>query len=103
AQLERDLLKDVIHLGGRPGVKSLAARNAGEFVQDALSLHAQRAADVAAAEDSNGVEYDVRFLQYSTQFVEGVTRVVILSVADQQQRAFRMGPALYALDSRIAL
>ena len=66
------------------------------------AFHAERAPHVATAENSNRVKHDVRFFQDSPQFIERVTRVIVLSIADQQQRALRMGAALHALDAEIA-
>ena len=55
SQLECDLLEDVVHLGGTSGKESLAAGNAGEFVEDALTFHAHGAAGVAAAQNPHSV------------------------------------------------
>src|SRR5262245_5148400 len=49
AQLERDLLEDVVHLCGAARIEGFAARHGRQFVQDTLAFHAQRAADIAAA------------------------------------------------------
>src|SRR5581483_10985682 len=101
-KLERNLLKNVIHLSATARIKSFAPRDARQLVQNPLALHAKRAADVAAAQNSNRVQHDVCFFEYAAQLVERVTRVVVLAVADQKQRALRMSTALNALDSQIA-
>src|SRR5206468_638913 len=43
-KFQRNLFKDVIHLSAAPGIKSFPARDTGEFIEDALAFHAQRAA-----------------------------------------------------------
>src|SRR6266478_402259 len=44
-KFQRNLLEDVIHLSSAARIESFAARDTGEFVQDALSFHAESAAD----------------------------------------------------------
>src|SRR6185503_4364354 len=79
-----------------------ASRNAGELVENALSLHAHGAARVAAAQDSDGVERHVRLFQELPQFVEGVPGIVILTVTNQQESALRVCSTLHFFDAEIA-
>src|SRR5437763_12251331 len=44
-KFQRDLFKDVIHLSATTWVKRLATGHSGEFIEDALAFHSQRAAD----------------------------------------------------------
>ena len=52
-QLQRNLLEDVVHLGRAARIKSLAARDAGQFVECALAFHTERTAHVAATQNAN--------------------------------------------------
>src|SRR5205085_613687 len=101
-KFQRDLFEDVIHLSAAARIERFTARHTGEFIEDALAFHSQCAANVAAAENTDRVKYHFGFFQDSAQFVEGVTRVIVLAVANQEQRALRVRASLYALDAEIA-
>src|SRR5204863_9892502 len=55
AQLKRDLLEDIVHLSTAARIESLSARHSRQFVEGALAFHAQRAAYVAAAKNSDRI------------------------------------------------
>src|SRR5262249_22226223 len=101
-QFESDFLKNVVHLSATAWIKNLVTRNAGEFVEDRLPFHSERTPDITAAQNSNRVKHHIGFFQDATQLVESVTRVIVLSVANQQQRAFRMHATLHPLDAKVA-
>ena len=101
-ELERDLLEDVVHFSGASGEKRLAARNAGKFIQNALTFHAQRTAGIAAAQYPNAVKHDIRLFQEPSQFIKGVSRIIVLAIANQKQRTFRMSAALDLFNAEIA-
>src|SRR2546423_4260902 len=102
AQLQSDLLEDIVHLCRAARIKSFASGNSGEFIEGALTFHAERTARVAATQNSDRVKHDIGFLQHAPQLVEGVTRIVVLTVTNQKQSALWMSATLYAFDAQIA-
>src|ERR1044072_460809 len=100
-QLQGNLLKNVVHFRGGTWEESFASGNAGKLVKNALAFHAEGAACVAAAQNSDRVERYVRFFQKLSQLVERVAGIVILAIADQEQRAFRVRAALDFLHAEI--
>src|SRR6476620_6557977 len=102
AKLQRYLLEDVIHLSVTPGEKRFAAGHACKFVKNALTFHPHRAASVAATQYADAVECHIRLLQQPAQLAECVTRIVVLSVTNQQQGAFGMSAALNFFRAQIA-
>src|ERR1041384_1993461 len=82
--LPRDLFKNVVHLRGGAREECLASGDARKLIQYSLAFHAERAAGVAAAQDADGVERDVRLFQQLAKLVEGVPGIVVLTVADEQ-------------------
>src|SRR6476619_4099179 len=55
-QLQRYLLKNVVHFRRRTREERLAARHARKLVENSLTLQAERTAGVAAAQDADGIE-----------------------------------------------
>src|SRR5436305_12222320 len=82
AKFQRDLFEDVVHLSAAARIESFTARHTGELIENALAFHSQRAARVAAAENTGRVEDEVRFFNKSAQLGEGVTQVIFLVGAD---------------------
>src|SRR5215217_1335032 len=101
-QLQGNLLENIVHLRRGTWEESLASGNAGKLVESALAFHPEGAACVAAAQNPDRVERHVRFFQKLSQLVERVAGIVVLAVADQEQRAFRMCAALNFFNAEIA-
>src|SRR6185503_1133686 len=55
SQLQRDLLEDVVHFSAAARIERLAAGYARQFIESALALHAERAAHIAAAQNSDRI------------------------------------------------
>ena len=51
AQLQGNLLKDIIHLSAATRIERFAAGDARKFIEGTLAFHPERAADVTAAEN----------------------------------------------------
>src|SRR5262249_17171422 len=102
SQLQRDLLENVVHFGSGAGEECLASGNARKLIQNSLAFHAERATSVAAAQNADCVERHIRLFQQLSQFVESVTGIVVLAIADEQQRALRVRSALHFLNAEIA-
>src|SRR5215204_4950083 len=100
-EFERDLLKNVIHLDGRAGEESLTASDIRQLIKNSLSFHAQRAARVGPAKNANAIKHNVGFFQETSKFIESVTRVIVLAIANQQERAFWVGATLYLFHPKI--
>src|SRR5688572_17950377 len=81
-QFQRNLLEDVVHFGWAAREKSLAPGNTGQLIEDALTFHAESAARIATAQNSDAIQNHVRLLQQPAELVKSVSRVVVLSVAN---------------------
>src|SRR5205814_4168119 len=71
-----------------------------ELFEDGAPRVAERAV-VAATDDPDGVDDDIRLFELASEFREGVARAVVLTVRDEQDGLLRVRAARHLVDAEV--
>src|SRR5207245_11689964 len=97
AKFQSNTFEDIVHFSGVLGEESFATRHGSNIIEDRLAIRGELSVSWFFYPDR--VDDYVRLFHKAPQLIEGVSRVIVLSIANHQESALRMSAVRDLVDT----